>query len=239
MHDPDFFSTFTEKNMKNSHFFLIVILAIILISCAGEHPKKFTLQNTDIYELDTSKTVIKWDRFVDNKLINKKVKLFGSYVDVKMENVTFNTSGNTPVIGGDMQYVNDEFSSGKFQMDFSVCRFYSEEEESFFTVKNYPPSTLLFKKMVADTINKGKYNIEASLTLRDSTKDISIPAETIKDSLKNLRVTGTYIMQTLDWQIRENPDRNNIRKDEITFNFDLFYQLKKSETDTIYEVTKK
>ncbi len=221
--------------MKHIHFSLAVILIVSLISCAGEQPKKFTLQNTDIFELDTSKSVIKWDRFVDNKLINKKIKLFGSYVDVKMENVTFNTSGNTPVIGGDMQYVNNEFSSGKFQMDFSVCRFYSEEEESFFTIKNYPPSILLFKKMIPDTINKGKYNIEASLALRDSTKDITIPAEIIKDSLNNIRITGTYVMQTLDWPIRENPDRKNIRKDEITFNFDLYYQLKKSETDTLYE----
>jgi|GEM_PF-4599243 len=220
------------------NFRLIIVLALFAtLSCSSEkNEKSFSISKTETFIVDTSKSLVKWDRFVDNKLINKKVKLFGSYVDVKMENVTFNSSGTTPVTGGELIYINDVFSSGKIQMNFSVCRFYSEEEESFFKVKEYPPVIMQIKSIEQDSLNKsGKLNILATLTIRDSIKNISFPADFVKDSLNNLRMSGEYILQTLDWPIRENPDVKNIRKDEITFKFDLGFLLSKTATDTIYD----
>lgn len=215
---------------------IIALIFLVCLSCCNESNKSiFSINKTDIYIADSTNSVISWTRFADNKLINKKVKLFDSYVDIKMDNVTFNTSGTTPLKSGKLIYINDVFSSGKIEMNFSVCRFYSEEEESFFKVKDFPPAVLIIDGIYSDSINnKEKLNVDATLTIRDSIKKITFPASLEKDSLNNLIFSGEYIMQTLDWPIRENPDRNNIRKDEITFKFNILFSLNNTLRDTVF-----
>lgn len=214
----------------------LLIIALTMMACGGEVPRKFTVKEYTVYDIDSSGSQVSWERSADYKVINKKVKLFGSYVTVNLENMEYTTSGNTPVIGGWLVMSSQKPDTARLEMDFSICRFYSEEEEAFLTTDQYPPAIVQFTRFLPDSAG---YTTEAVLTLRDSVKNIAFPVKLEYDSLKNLRLTGTYTMQTLDWPIRENPDRANIRKDEIAFRFNLLLKIREEVRDTIYEPEEK
>ncbi|PKP18611.1 MAG: hypothetical protein CVU05_13185 [Bacteroidetes bacterium HGW-Bacteroidetes-21] len=220
--------------------FLFIAGAMLLFfsSCSNEQSRKFTVQESQSYDLDTAKSKISWERFVDNKEINKTVKIFGADVKVNMKDVKFNTNGTMPINKGFLKLVDKNFSEGFLEMDFSVCRFYSEEEASFFVVKDFPPAMMKFTKAEKDSLKKGNYLLFADLTVRDTTQAIQFPVEVEVDSAKNIHMKGVYVMQTLDWPIRENPDGEKIRKDEITFTLDLLFNLTKIASDTLYEEVK-
>lgn len=218
--------------MKTIFYAVIWVTLIILTSCSGTEKKNFTLKKTELYQLDSLQSEIRWERSAEYKILNKKVKLFGSYVTVNLENMNYTTSGSTPLLNGELVFTDSVFARGGFSMDFSICRFYNEEEEAFLTTEHFPPAVLTINTISPDSSTRMKVN--ATLNLLDSTKNISFPAFLEKDSLNNMVFKGTYLMQTLDWPIRQNPDRNNIKKDEITFTFHLLFKLNESKTDSIF-----
>lgn len=218
--------------MKTAIYSAVAAVLIILASCSGTVQKDFTLKKTDTYKLDSLQSEISWERSAEYKILNKKVKLFGSYVTVNLENMNYTTSGKTPLLNGELIYTDSVFSGGSFSMDFSICRFYNEEEEAFLTTEHFPPAVLTINSISPDSSSRMKIN--ATLNLLDSTKNITFPAFLEKDSLNNIVINGEYLMQTLDWPIRQNPDRNNIKKDEILFRFKLLYKFTETQTDTLF-----
>jgi hypothetical protein len=218
--------------VKTLVFFAILPAFLLLYSCSEAEQKKFCLKKTEIYQLDTIQSEISWERYAEYKILNKKVKLFGSCVTVNLENMNYTTSGKTPLLEGEMIYTDSVFESGRFSMDFFICRFYNEEEEAFLTTEQYPPATLVINKLNPDS--SSRWIADASLTIGDSLKTIRFPLSIEKDSLNHILLTGNYLMQTLEWPIRQNPDRNNIKRDEINLTFKLRFTPAETRTDTLF-----
>lgn len=226
--------------MKKKSLFVMMSLAIIVfvIACGSNSnsskDKEFTVKNSKVFKLDTVNSSIKWNRSVDYKYLKTQVKLFGMMTDVSMENVQFETEGTAFAQSGDLTLINDAMESGKLMIDFSVIRFYSESEEAFFVNETYPPAALTFKKFTQDTTVENSFIADCELTLIDKTKSVSFPIELKKDDKGNIKIVGKYLMKTMEWPIYKNPDNKSVNKDEIMFNFDLFFNLDSEISDTVY-----
>lgn len=224
----------------NSKFLFLLSSALVILfiySCNTSQSKETentvkTEKYTDHYTIVADKSVLNWSRIVDNKLIKKKVKLFGSYMDVNMENVTFNSDGTLLISGGEIIKSENVWLQGFIEIPLTTFKFYNEEEEQFFTEDNLGIARLDINEIIQDT-SVNLFTLNGSLQIADSIKNISFPVEIYADSLNFVKAKGEFVLYTLDWPFRKNADRQNVRKDEITLKLDLCFE--KTKTDTLTE----
>ncbi|MFH2140895.1 MAG: hypothetical protein ABIJ97_00630 [Bacteroidota bacterium] len=218
---------------------LLVVCSFYFISCNNSQSenadvkKKKIEKYIDYYNIIPDKSLVNWTRVVDNKLIKKKVKLFGSYVDVNMENVKFDSNGSLEIKSAEFKKLNNIWNEGMIEIPLTTFKFYSDDEEQFFVQEDMGNARLQINEITADTSLLNIYNLNCVLNIADSSKKISFPAEFLIDSLQQIKINGEFVLQTLDWPFRKNADRQNVRKDEITLKLDLC--LEKIKTDTIIE----
>lgn len=219
--------------MKN--FFYLMSVAFIAVSCsnstgtsdpADEKEKITTITDTWVLVPDASK--IEWNREVDNKLVKKKVKMFGAYMDVTMENVQFSTSGDFIPDTGSMICVNNEWKSGEVALNITAMKLYSDNDEEFFTTKEFPGSKLTINEITPDSADA--FTLNCTLTIPDSSKTLDIPVRIFGDAGGYQKMEGEFIIQTLDWPLKDKPDRANVRKDEISLKFSLAFEKQASDT---------
>ncbi len=226
--------------MRNLIIVLIVISSTIMYnSCTtnadnADSRTKITTINKQ-FELVPDKSKIDWTRFVDNKKVEKTIRLFGNDTKVTMENVQFNTEGTLDVKKGDLLMTDNKWVSGDVELDFTAVRLWSEEEQKYFATKEFPASQLKIESFENDTTGKDNYILNCTLSILDSTKAITIPAEITTDSLGLTLLKGVYKLQTLDWPLKENNDRKKVRKDEFTLNLELYFENTKSDTSVVYQ----
>jgi hypothetical protein len=225
--------------MKAIFLFLITgfLILSLIYSCSSSQSENTdnkikTEKYTDHYTVITDKSVINWSRIVDNKLIKKKVKLFGSYMDVNMENVTFNSDGTLLISGGEITKSENIWLQGFIEIPLTTFKFYNEEEEQFFTEESLGIARLDINEIIQDT-SENLFTVKGILHIADSANNISFPVEIYADSLNFVKAKGEFVLYTLDWPFRKNADRQNVRKDEITLKLDLCFE--KTKTDTITE----
>lgn len=217
-------------------FVLIFSIATICNSCSSSgssEKKEPQIKITKTYALNTEISSLKWVRKVDYKYIQKKVKVFGVYADVSLENVQFETNGEAKLKSGNLVVIDDKFDSGLIEIDLSLTRFYSEDEESFFVNESYPPAKLLIQSFKKDSVSDISYVANASLTINEKTMEIELPVQISSDEKSNWSFKAEYLMQTSDWPILKQPKPENVNYDKIVFNFDLVFDNMVEKSDTI------
>jgi hypothetical protein len=224
--------------MKNNTF-IYLLMVLVTVLCYGCSNQGTTDKNEPVirvsktYNLNLELSSLKWVRNVDYIHITKRVKVFGVYADVSLDNVQLETSGESKLTGGNIIVIDDKIDSGILEIDLSLTRFYSDEEESFFVNETYPPAKLIIQSFVKDSVSDNNYLAKGSLTLNDKTMDVEFPAQINIDENSNLFFKADYLMQTSDWALLKQPKPENVNYDKINFSFDLVFDNVVEKTDTV------
>jgi polyisoprenoid-binding protein YceI len=209
-------------------YFLISMMIIGLMACGSSKPdpeseKEYKVTVTQNFSADTVNSVITWVRDVENKVVNKEIKIFGSTATVNMENVKFSSNGDMPLIDGKMVLINDSLTNISLTVSFTMVRLYSNNSNEAISTEKFPPSLMEITSIVPDTI-ENQYNLEGELTIKDKTGPVSFPATIYQDSIGNYMLNGICKLQTLNWPIREEADPANINYDIISLSMNVIFQ---------------
>ncbi len=215
----------------------ILVAALVVSSCGsgsgkGNDKESFSVRTTTIYQVDSVKSKVNWQRDVENKVENKQINLFGATATVSMENISYSTDGTMPVLGGNLVYINDTLTSAELVVNFTMVRLFSETSQKTLSTEEFPPSSLKIDKIKADS-GAGKYKLEGSLTIKDKTRPVTFPAEITKTGKDSVSLKGNLVLQTLDWPIRESADPAKVKKDEIALELNLVFGSPEIQSDTI------
>lgn len=175
------------------------------------------------FELNTDESSITWERYLDQKATKKKVKLFGAMVDMEMGPVTLTMNGDVTPLNGTIKTVNNACSSGNLIFDMATFKFAEERGQGLFNVKDHPESELKFnefKVLKGDKANN--YTVSMALTIQKHSETITAPMFVNFDG-KSCSIKGNFKFNTLDFPLRDNAQKKDINKDEITVFLDLSY----------------
>lgn len=223
-----------------SKLFLIpvaIFLAFGLLSCGGssEDNRESTVIISKTYVLDTESSTVAWNREVNYKNITTQVKLFGVMADVSMDNVEYQTNGDAVASSGYLLDVDGEMLIGDIEIDLSLTRFYSQQEESFFVNEEYPPAYIDIYAFEKNEDIENEYTAFCLLSMGETMDSISFPVEMIVVEGESVNMIGSYMMETSNWPILNQPEPENVVFDNIYFDFNLNYIFESEAEETIYE----
>lgn len=228
--------------MKN--FFSILFLTFLLFSCGNDgvknnmpDPNDTTGQveqqieppkpNRDSIVIDLEKSSFECTRSKAVKDVDKQVKIFGSMVNVKMDNVEF--SANTKL---DIKYaywytLDKKYEFGKVVLDMKkVAALKIGEDEKveignpdYLESKKYPTSALTILSFDSIPDNKKKMLVNAKLQIKDTTANISFPAKLEFTDISQpdvpTKLTGEFHIDGIKWAL--NPKNAKVTKDDLLF----------------------
>lgn len=173
---------------------------------------------TSDYQLISSESSAKWERTLDQKPTKQKVKLFGKMVDVELGEVKLNTNGTVQIKEGNLTTTDDKISSCDVVFDMASFKFSEEKGSGLFDVTEYPNSTL-------ELYNFEQSIIKGKLTIQEVSNEIDV---NLTSSLNKdiYTLTGSFVLNTLDYPLRKKVKEKDINKDEIKVTFEFIYQLK-------------
>ncbi|PLX09806.1 MAG: hypothetical protein C0596_00550 [Marinilabiliales bacterium] len=213
------------KNLLSIVALLIIFSSFACNSSTNSEVNDNTEENQIVkkeYKLDKEQSLISWVRNVDYKHISKQVFMFGAYVDVTMDNVQYETSGSLIPTEGELYTEDDIIVKGEVEIDLSLTRFYSEEEESFFVNETYPPATLKMNEFIDN--EDGNFTVKAELIMEETTVSIEFPA-IISQTEEEIVLSGEIKVQSSSLPILNQPDPENVNMDEIVFGMELAFIL--------------
>lgn len=190
---------------------------------APEPPKP----NRDSIQIDLEKSSFECTRSKAVKDVDKQVKIFGSMVNVKMDNVEF--SANTKL---DIKYaywytLDKKYESGKVVLDMKkVATLKIGEDEKveignpdYLESKKYPTSALTILSIDSIPDNKKKMLVNAKLQIKDTTANISFPAKLefadVAQPDVPTKLTGEFHIDGIKWAL--NPKNAKVTKDDLLF----------------------
>lgn len=213
-----------------------VFLSILLIQCnqAENEVKIKEINTTKTYELDLSKSSVKWKRHLEQGKTKTKIKLFGGTADVTIDGFKVNTNGDIDLVSGQISRWNDSISNGQIVFDFTSIRLNkgrNSKEDKLFTEKKFKSST--FEVQIIEE-SQSTNSLTNKLTIDSVTNEINTTAavDYSKDSV--LSIIGEFKMNTLDWPIREKENAKSVIKDEITLDVELFFNRNNIQQDTVF-----
>lgn len=207
--------------------FNILFLTFLLVSTScstGKKQESVKQPKMDTLVLDTTASTIKWVREAENKVENKQVKIWGVTANVNMENVSFTTDGNIQPLEGILIQKNDTIINWQILADFMMVRLFSEKSNQAISTEKFPPTLLIINKINQDTTGS-RWSMIGLLTIKETTKEVTLTGNVKKDNGKQ-KIEAKLKIQTLDFPIRENVKKENVIKDEITFDFNLIFGTK-------------
>lgn len=219
------------------YFFLLATIALFMFSCGSSSDSqkeneevKTTITTT--YQTDTAKSVVTWQRDVENKIENKQIQIFGATATVNMENVAYTSNGDMPVLGGKLVYLNDTLKELELTVNFTMVRLFSKGSTQAVSSEKFPPSLMSIKTITPDTV-ANQFILKGELTIKDKTGPVEFVTSIMKEKDKTVSLAGTLVLQTLNWPIREDANAANVNKDVITLNMNLIFANPVEKTDTV------
>ncbi len=208
--------------MKNQLYLFLPFILLLIYACnSNSEGGKETEEHIVVeitYNLDTTKSIINWTRLVDYKHITTKVKVFGAYADVSMDNVQYETTGEIIPIGGFLNTEDDVLVSGRVDIDLSLIRFYSQQEEQFFVSEECPPAYIELIEITKDSTDN--YTVMADFVMESESIAIDFPA-VITSTDGFFHLSGEILLIAAKLPILNQPDPENVNMDEITFVLDF------------------
>lgn len=131
-------------------------------------------------------------------------------------------NGTISIKEGDLSVENGNITAGKFYIDMNSIKnldltdtAYANKlighfrSDDFFNVEKFPTASFEITKVEAKAEGENTHLISGNLTLRDVTKNISIPAKVdINDA--GLVATGAVVINRLDWGINYDKEKMSL-----------------------------
>lgn len=190
---------------------------------APEPPKP----NRDSIQMDLEKSSFECTRSKAVKDVDKQVKIFGSMVNVKMDNVEFSANTKLDIKNGYWFTLDKKYEFGKVVLDMKkVAALKIGEDEKveignpdYLESKRYPTSSLTILSMDSIPDNKKKMMVNAKLQIKDTTATISFPAKVeFTDPTQPdvpTKLTGEFHINGIKWAL--NPKNAKVTKDDLLF----------------------
>lgn len=212
--------------MKNH--IIIFGAALLLTACGGTASTENGINNEDTpqevnvvvanYQLNAEESKADWNRTLDQKPTKQKVKMFGSMVEVDLGAVKMNSNGNATLTDGALTVEDDVLKEATVIFDMASFKLAKEKGNGLFDITKHPNSTLVLTD-ISDTSAKGK------LTIEDVSKDTDVEITTTKTG-KGYTLKGSFVVNTLDFPLREKVTAKDVNKDEIKVDFEFIYTSK-------------
>jgi hypothetical protein len=149
-----------------------------------------------------------------------------------MENVAYTSNGDMPVLGEKLIYLNETLKKLELTVNFAMVRLFSKGSTQAVNNETFPPSLMSIKTITPDSV-ANQFVLKGELTIKDKTGKVEFVASIKKEENKTVSLTGTLVLQTLDWPICEDANPANVNKDLITLNMNLVFSNPVEKTDTI------
>lgn len=205
---------------------LLATFATLLVACGGETTENSNNETTEEtieevvpvvadYQLNAETSKADWERTLDQKPTKQKVKLFGKMVDVELGAVKLNSNGSVSLKEGGLTTTDDALTEATATFDMASFKFAKEKGNGLFDVTNHPNSTIVLTN-IADSTASG------NLTIQGESKEMDVKVATTKTE-NGYTLTGSFLVNTLDFNLREKVKAKDINKDEIKVTFELVY----------------
>lgn len=210
--------------MKNQ--LLAIGTVLLLTACGGASTENENNENAAVevaavvvnYQLNAEESKADWNRTLDQKPTKQKVKLFGQMVDVDLGAVKLNSTGNATLTEGNLTVTDDELTEATVVFDMASFKLAKEKGNGLFDITKHPNSTLVLTE-ISNKSAKGK------LTIEGVSKNMDVEITTIKtDKVHTLK--GSFVVNTLDFPLRDKVTAKDVNKDEIKVDFELIYNSK-------------
>lgn len=206
---------------------LFITAAAFLVACGGESTENTNNETTEEtveevqpvvadYQLNAETSKADWERTLDQKPTKQKVKMFGKMVDVELGAVKLNSNGSVTIKEGGLTTTDDELTEATVVFDMASFKFAKEKGSGLFDVTQHPNSTMVLTN-ISDSTASG------NLTIQGESKDMDIQIATTKTD-NGYTLTGSFVVNTLDFPLREKVKEKDINKDEIKVDFELVYE---------------
>lgn len=217
--------------MKN-RILLILVIIVGLGACSSDSETTKDDNNrvheepADViseYKLQSDSSNAIWDRYLHQGPTKKKMKLFGADVEVDMGEVELNTSGEVQLKSGELRQVNEDYTSLRVLFDMTTFKLNTNMEDKsddLFKTKEFPESELSISEF-----QKGDegYDLKGSLTIADVTQPMEAKA-TVTEFENGKTVEGKFVIETLDFPLRDEGAAKVTIKDEVTITLTLTFQ---------------
>ena len=205
---------------------LFITAAAFLVACGGESTENTNNETTEEtveevqpvvadYQLNAETSKADWERTLDQKPTKQKVKLFGKMVDVDLGAVKLNSNGSVTIKEGGLTTTDDEITEATVVFDMASFKFAKEKGSGLFDVTKHPNSTMVLTN-IADSTASG------NLTIQGASNDMDVQIATTKTD-NGYTLTGSFVVNTLDFPLREKVKEKDINIDEIKVTFELVY----------------
>ncbi len=137
-------------------------------------------------------------KFIQDKLATKitfKIKNFGSYVDCQFSDVNFDVSFNKNDLTN--SYINTTIAVSSVDTN-NKSRDKSLKKEKYFNVAKFP--NIILKSTKIEMIDTNSYNLIGDLTIKGTTKSITIPIILSQDGNK-LSINADFEINRLDYKV--------------------------------------
>lgn len=206
---------------------LFATVAAFLVACGGETTKNTTNETTEEtveevlpvvadYRLSAETSKADWERILDQKPTKQKVKLFGKMVDVDLGAVKLNSNGSVTIKNGGLTTTDDALTEATVVFDMASFKFAKEKDSGLFDITKHPNSTLVLTNISDSTAN-------GNLTIQGESKKIAVQLATNKTDI-GYNLIGSFVVNTLDFPLREKVKEKDINKDDIKVIFELIYE---------------
>jgi polyisoprenoid-binding protein YceI len=215
--------------------FLLTIGITGWLAKANENPTPNSGAVETVLEwVDVTKSTVKWDRHKEVKNSNSSFMLGNSKVQMKIDNATYNTSGDLKLKQGSWVFY-DGFSAqktGSFIIDLTsaVGLQVNDNEKLEFTSPNYldvakyPTATLDIQTAVNFGTEKHK-EIVGKLTIKNTTKPVEIKLKNAEKGFDYKNLEFSFTIDGKEWGlINPNVDQEVV-KDELTFHCAFILKL--------------
>jgi len=205
---------------------LFITAAAFLVACGGESTENTNNETTEEtveevqpvvadYQLNAETSKADWERTLDQKPTKQKVKMFGKMVDVELGAVKLNSNGSVAITEGGLTTTDDELTEATVVFDMASFKFAKEKGSGLFDVTQHPNSTMVLTNIADSTAN-------GNLTIQGASNDMDVKVATTKTE-NGYTLAGSFVVNTLDFPLREKVKEKDINKDEIKVTFELVY----------------
>ena len=218
----------------------LIPICIVLIGCAApETDGENQVDNSNakvaapIYEyimgskwvFDSENSEVKWSRHVIEGKSKKKMKILGATMEVEVDGMGVNLEGDVELKDGYLELTGDDYEKGAMIFDFAQIRLAQEKGHGLFDTKETSSCTLEYLSFEARSENE--YQAKMNLSIKGHGEPIEGPVTITKDG-DHINLKGEFVVNTLDFPLRENADAKAVKKDEITV--DMNINFKESES---------
>ena len=177
--------------MKHLFEIFTGLMLPILFSCSSfssekENEVNSTINTTKSYELVADTGSVTWDRYLHQGPMTKKVKLFGSLVDVSLDETEISSSGNVKLVKGSLSAINGKLTKGNIIFKMTTFKLNTNMEnnnDDLFKTTDYPESNYEMLEIIPDSAG---FLIKGQLTIAGKTNKINAQAKISKQGLKGI-----------------------------------------------------